>query len=600
MIKNYFKTAWRNLVKNKGYSLINIGGLAVGMTVAMLIGLWIYDELSFDKYHKNYDHIAQVMQHNIYNGEVSTQTANPAEMAGEIRRIYGSDFKYVLQSSWNFEHTLTYGDKMFLKPGSFWEPQVAEMLTLKMVRGSRNGLKEMNSILLSKSVTEAYFGKDDPLNKILKLDNKESVKVTGVYEDLPENTSFKDLKFILPWDLYLAMNPWIKKMDDPWGSNFTQTFAQIADNADMKKVSAKIRDVKFNKLAKEDRKYKPVVFLHPMSKWHLYSDFKNGAISGGRIEVVWLFGVIGIFVLLLACINFMNLSTARSEKRAKEVGIRKAVGSLRKQLITQFFSESAVTSALAFVFALIFVVLVLHHFNLIADKKMTIPWSNPLFWLIGIGFTVLTGMIAGLYPALFLSSFQPVRVLKGTFKAGRNASLPRKLLVVMQFTISIVLIIGTLVVYKQINHAKGRPIGYSRDGLVSTSASDVTHKSFEAIRTELKNSGAIVEMTESGSPTTDVWNTNGGFDWGGKDPNLAVDFPNNAVTYEYGKTIGWKILQGRDFSRDYATDSSAFIMNESAAKFIGLKDPVGKTIRWENKPFTIIGIVKDLLGAITL
>jgi len=595
MIKNYFKTAWRNLAKNKGYSLINIGGLAVGMTVAMLIGLWIYDELSFDKYHRNYDRIAQVMQHNIYNGEIGTQTANPAEMAGEIRRVYGSDFKYVLQSSWNFDHTLTYGDKMFLKPGSFWEPQVAEMLTLKMLRGSTNGLNEIHSILLSKSVAEAYFGKDDPLNKILKLDNKENVKVTGVYEDLPENTSFKDLKFILPWDLYLSMNPWIKKMENPWGSNFTQTFAQVADNANMEKVSAKIKNVKFNKMEKEDRKYKPVVFLHPMSKWHLYSDFKNGVISGGRIETVWLFGIIGIFVLLLACINFMNLSTARSEKRAKEVGIRKAVGSLRKQLITQFFSESGVTSALAFVFAIVFVILVLPHFNVIADKKMTIPWSNPLFWIISVGFTALTGIIAGLYPALFLSSFQPVKVLKGTFKSGRNAALPRKLLVVTQFAISIMLIIGTMVVYKQINHAKDRPIGYTRDGLIVTPANDETHKNFETIRTELKNSGAIVEMSESGSPTTDVWNTNGGFDWEGKDPNLAVDFPNNAVTYEYGKTIGWKIVQGRDFSREYATDSAAFIMNESAAKFIGLKDPVGKTIRWENKPYTVIGIVNDLL-----
>ncbi len=595
MIKNYFKTAWRNLVKNKGYSLINIGGLAVGMTVAMLIGLWIYDELSFDKYHKNYDRIAQVMQNQNFNGEIGTQTANPAEMAGEIRRVYGSDFKYVLQSSWNFDHTLTYGDKMFLKPGSFWEPQVVEMLTLKMLRGATDGLKEIHSILLSKSVAEAYFGKDDPLNKILKLDNKENVKVTGVYEDLPENTSFKDLKFILPWDLYLSMNPWIKQMDNPWGSNFSQTYAQISDNADMEKVSAKIRDVKINKVQKDEKRYKPVVFLHPMSKWHLYSDFKNGVISGGRIETVWLFGIIGIFVLLLACINFMNLSTARSEKRAKEVGIRKAVGSLRNQLITQFFSESGVTSVFAFVFALIFVILVLPHFNSIADKKMTIPWSNPLFWLIGIGFTAFTGMIAGLYPALFLSSFQPVRVLKGTFRAGRNAALPRKILVIMQFTISIILIIGTMVVYKQINHAKDRPIGYTRDGLVSISSSDVLHKSFETIRTELKNSGAIVEMTESGSPTTDVWNTNGGFDWEGKDPYLGVYFPNNAVTYEYGKTIGWKIVQGRDFSRDYATDSSAFIMNESAAKFIGLKDPVGKTIRWEDKPYTIVGIVKDLL-----
>src|SRR5687768_4459078 len=372
MLKNYFKVAWRNLTRSKGYSFINIGGLATGMAVAMLIGLWIYDELSFDKYHKNHDHIAQVLQHQNFNGEIGTQSANPAHMGEEIRKLYGSDFKYVLQSSWNFNHALTYNNEIFLKPGSFFEPEVAEMLTLKMIKGSRNGLKDMHSILISESVASTIFGKEDPMGKTLRLDNKADVKVTGVYEDLPHNTSFKDLQFILPWTLYLSLNTWIKEMETPWGSNFTQTFAQIADNADMNKVSAKIKDVKLNKVSEDEKRYKPVVFLHPMSKWHLYSDFKQGINTGGRIDTVWLFGMIGIFVLLLGCINFMNLSTARSEKRAKEVGIRKAIGSIRKQLITQFFSESILIAALAFFVSLLLVVLLLPFFNSIADKKMTI------------------------------------------------------------------------------------------------------------------------------------------------------------------------------------------------------------------------------------
>jgi hypothetical protein len=291
----------------------------------------------------------------------------------------------------------------------------------------------------------------------------------------------------------------------------------------------------------------------------------------------------------------MNLSTARSEKRAKEVGIRKAIGSERRQLVVQFFSESVITSGCAFILSLLLVLLILPFFNAVADKKIALLWSSPVFWLTGIGFAIITGLIAGVYPALFLSSFQPVKVLKGTFRVGRSASLPRKVLVVMQFSISIILIIGTMVVYKQINHAQGRSIGYSKDGLISINSSDDTHNHFASLRAELKNSGAVAEITESGSPITDVWNSNGGFEWEGKDPNLAVDFPNNSVTYEYGKTIGWKIAEGRDFSRDFATDSLAFILNESAVKFIGLKDPIGKTIRWEGKPFTVIGVVKDML-----
>ena len=595
MIRNYFKIAWRNILINKSSSMINIGGLSVGMAVTMLIGLWIYTELSFDKHHENYDHIAQVWQHNNYNGNIGSQVSNPAAMAGAIRDDFGSDFKYVLQSSWTNDLALSFGDKVFFKTGNYMEPEVAEMLTLKMLRGNRDGLKEMHSIFLSESVAKVFFGSEDPIGKTVRLNNEIDVNVTGVYEDLPENSSFKALEIILPWDLYLSQNSWIKEMDNPWGSNFTQTYVQLADHAIFDEVSKKIKNVKLDRVQEEGKKYNPEVFLHPMSKWHLYSNFENGVNKGGRIDNVWLFALIGIFVLLLACINFMNLSTARSEKRAKEVGIRKAIGSSRLQLIMQFFSESILIAMLAFAFSILLVVLISPYFNQMADSKISVLWTNPSFWGIGIGFSILTGVIAGVYPALYLSSFNPVKVLKGTLQMGKYATIPRKILVVSQFAISITLIIGTIVVYQQINHAQNRPLGYEKNGLITVSSNEETHKHIAAIRSTLIDDGAIIEMTESQSPMTAVWNTNGGIEWEGKDPNFAVDFPNNSVNYEFGKTIGWEIKEGRDFSRDFGTDSLAFIMNESAVTFMGIEDPLGKIIRWNDEPYTIIGVVKDML-----
>lgn len=596
MLQNYLKIAFRNLVNHKGYSFINITGLATGMAVAILIGLWIYDEVSFDRYHQNYDSIAQVMQHQTYNGERGTQTANPAVTAEEIRNNYGSDFKYVIQSTWINSHILSVGDQKFKKTGVNLEPPGPEMFTLEMLRGTRDGLKDPNSIMLSESVAKLFFGDADPLGKVVKIDNRDNVKVTGVYKDLPYNTTFRDILYIMPWQLYLNNNPWIKEMKTPWGSNFTQTFAQLAPHADMQTVSRKIRDVKLRKTAEEDKKYNPEMFLHPMSQWHLQSNWKNGELEGGRIQFVWLFGIIGIFVLLLACINFMNLSTARSEKRAREVGVRKAVGSYRTQLIAQFFSESLMVVLFAFVLAIILVLAMLPFFNEVSDKKIALPWLSPVFWLAGLLFSILTGLVAGSYPALYLSSFQPVKVLKGTFRVGKLAALPRKVLVVVQFTVSVTLIIGTIIVFRQIQFAKDRPIGYNREGLIQMfMATGDIHDHFEAVRDELKKSGAIVEMTESNSPTTGVYNTNGGFDWEGKDPGLAVDFPNAAVTYEYGKTVGWEFKEGRDFSRDFATDSLAFVINESAAKFLKLKETVGATLKWNGRPYKIVGVIRDML-----
>jgi putative ABC transport system permease protein len=596
MLKNHAKIAWRNLLKNKTFSLINIVGLSTGMAVALVIGLWIHDELTFSKNHANYDRIVSVMQHQTFNGVVGSQTSNPYLLGDEIRDKYGSDFKYVVMSSWQGKKVLTYNNNAISKVGNYYEPDFPEMLTLKMLKGSRGGLKDPASILLSASTAKALFGDVDPMDKLLKIDSRLDVKVTGVYEDLPYNSAFRDLGFMAPWQLYLNSQPWIKEMENPWRANFTQTYAQLADHADLEKVSAKIKDVKLRKVRAEDAAFKPEVFLHPMSKWHLYGDWQNGKNIGGRIQFVWLFGIIGVFVLLLACINFMNLSTARSEKRAKEVGIRKAVGSVRGQLIAQFFFESLLVTVIGFSLSLLLVQIGLPVFNEVADKKVTLPLTTPLFWLIGLVITLLTGLIAGSYPALYLSSFEPVKVLKGTFRAGRLAAIPRKALVVIQFTVSVILIIGTIVVFRQIHFAQNRPIAYSREGLVMVPMSPPQLKDhFDVIRNELMATGAVAEMSFSSSPITEIDAVNNGYTWKGMQPGTQGNFGAVTVTHDFGKTINWQIIAGRDFSRDFKSDTTAMILNESAVKFMGLKNPVGEIVKVDGSPFNVIGVIKDMV-----
>ena len=351
-----------------------------------------------------------------------------------------------------------------------------------------------------------------------------------------------------------------------------------------------------HKNEKTDGREQAVLF--PMNKWRLYSDFKNGRAAGGRIQFIWLFSIIGVFVLMLACINFMNLSTARSEKRAKEVGIRKTVGSARGQLIRQFLSESVLVALVSFVFAVGLVLLLMPMFNKLADKKIQLPWGNTFFWLISLTFTFITGLISGSYPALYLSRFDPIKVLKGTFRVGRFASLPRKILVVIQFTFSIALIIGTIIVFKQIQYAKNRPVNYRSEGLITVAMSTPDlYGHYDAIRSDLLATGVVDDMAESSSPTTNVWSNQIGFSWQGKDPNSLPSFGTIAVTEDFGKTIGWQIIKGgRDFSKDFATDSSAMILNESAVKLVGMKqDIVGQTIQFNDKNFTVIGVIKDMI-----
>jgi len=595
MLINYLKIAWRNLLKNRTSSFINISGLAVGMAVALLIGLWIWDEISFDKDNKNYDRIASVMQNLNQNGKIDTWGGLPYPLAEDLRINFKNDFKAVSIVNW-VNSVLAYKEKPLSQQGLYVEPQAPAMFDLKMIKGSLNALKEPDAIFLSASSANAIFGNEDPINKTITIENIPA-KVTGVYKDMPANSSFPDRKFIATWQLKLNVNPYLKTMDDPWGHNYFQIVVQLADHADLKTISSKIKDEKLKNVREGERIARAQLFLQPMSQWHLYSEFKNGVNTGGRIQFVWWFGIIGAFVLLLACINFMNLSTARSEKRAKEVGIRKAVGSLRSQLIGQFLSESIIVGLLAFIISILIVQLSLAPFNNIADKNITLPLSNPYFWLLSLCFTFFTGIIAGSYPAFYLSSFKPVKVLKGIFSTGRFSSLPRKVLVVLQFTVSVILIVGTVVIYRQIQFAKNRPVGYNRNGIVTFSMHMYDlHNHFEAIRADLKNTGAIEEMAESSGPLTEVWSSNGGMSWKGKPAGSSNDFPMTAVSVDYGKVIGWNIIEGRDFARTFPSDSAAFILNESAVKYMGFKNPVGQQISFnDGVAFTVVGVVKDFI-----
>jgi len=593
MLYNYLKVSIRNLKKNKLYSIINIAGLAIGMAVSVLIGLWVWDELSFDKVHKNYKQLAQVWQFVKFTDEKSSYNSMPVPLAEELRTKY-PEFEKVSVATYKRDGILIIGDKKLLRTGMFVEQDFPKMMTPQMIEGEYDGLADMNSIFISQSLAKSFFGNDDPMNNVIRINNKNDVKVAGVYKDFPENSSFNQVYFLGTWKLFRTMDQYADRASAEWDENSFQLFAQLKDGADIKKTSAKIKDIRM-KMA-DPPKYKPEFFLHPMSDWHLRSEFKNGVNTGRLIRQVRLFGITGIFILLLACVNFMNLSTARSEKRAKEVGIRKTLGSARKNIISQFYSESFLMSLISLLACLGIVQLLLPFFNKIAEKHMSIPWTNIYFWLIAVVFCLLTAVIAGSYPALYLSSFQPIKVLKGRFKAGQFAALPRKVLVVFQFTVSVVLIIGTIIVFRQISYGKDRAVGYNRDGLIEVvmNTPDI-REHIQAIETDLLNTGVVAGVSEMGASLVSDYGGTTNISWKGKSPDMRPLVMSNFVTHNFGKTIGWKILQGRDFSKQFSTDSSAIILNQSALQLMGFKDPLNETIRVGSKQFNVIGVVDNII-----
>jgi len=600
MFKNYFKIAFRNLIKNKVYSFINISGLAIGMTATILIGLWIADELNFNNHYENKDSIAQIFQSQTINGNISTEPSIPRPLEFALRENYNANFKHIIMASWEQPRYLKFGETNIYKTGNAMQEAAPDMLGLDIIAGLKNGLKEKNSIMLAESAANTLFGNETALGKIIKVNNKDDLMVTAIYKDIPANNSFSEMKYIIPWKQYVTTQEWLKWSKDNWGNNSFQLFVQINENTSMDVVTSKISDIKKD-ADPEFVQYNPQLFLFPMEEWHLRSDFENGVQSGGRIENVWLFGVIGLFILLLACINFVNLSTARSEKRATEVGIRKSIGSQRSQLVLQFLSESFLIVFISFIGALGLVLLFLNEFNHVASKAIAFPWTNSQFWLISLLFVIITSILAGSYPALYLSAFNPVEVLKGTFKAGRYSALPRKVLVVTQFTVSVALVIGTLVVMNQIQFSKDRPVGYDKEGLIQipVMSSEFFGKQ-DMLREQFIASGGAEEMAGTSGPMTNVWSNQSGFTWDGKSAGLQEDFAHTRVSYEFTETLGLKVVEGRGFSREFASDSNAVLINETAVKYMGLIDPIGKYIRNSNienpnLPLKIVGVVEDMI-----
>lgn len=599
MFQNYLKIGWRSLFKEKGYSIINIGGLATGMTVAILLSLWVYDEFSFNKHYENYDRIVQIMRNNDFGDRVETNGVTVPALAELLRTSYPDEFEKVGLLRWRpEENTFATDQGDFNESGYYVQPQIPEILSLKMIHGRQDGLKDKNAMFLSASLANKMFGESDPLNQIVRMNGSANLLVTGVYEDLPKNATLSDASYLATIDLFVG---------DPsrlnvWDNYYLFLYAQLSKNADIDQTSDMIKDAMLPHVSERSRLTNPQLFLLPMSDWHLHSQFKNGnPITSERLKIVWLYSVIAIFVLSLACINFMNLSTAQSEKRAKEIGVRKSIGSTRLQLIAQFLTESLLVAGLAFILSLIAVYSILPWFNNIADKSIQLPLYNPWFWMIALGCTLLTGVLAGSYPAFYLSSFSSIKSLKGTYLTGSVAAIPRKVLVVFQFTVSISLIIGTIVVYQQIQHAKDRPLGYVKDGLIMfRKKGEKMFGKSDVLRDELRKTGAVLEMGEASYPLTNTLGNNDGFQWRGKDPSSVVSFNTIKVNHYYGKAIGWEMIEGRDFNPELTSDMDAVIISESAKDIIGFDNPIGEELLFDN-PFyggprlRIIGVVNDLV-----
>ncbi len=613
MVKNYFKIGWRNLLRTKGYSFINIGGLSVGMMVAMLNGLWIWHEFSYNKSFMNYDRIAQVGESGLdsESGGRWLGTTMTYPLGTRLIDNYGDKFKKITRTSFQAEKILSLGDNKIIARGLYADDNAPQMFSFKMISGSLTALSQTHSVLISESLAKVLFKSEDPLNRVLRMDNTIDLTVTGVFEDFPQNTSLNEVRFVAPWSLYLMENKFIEQRAlNDWRNHFIKIYVEIPEGKSFDFVTSEIQGAL--QFAPEDRemalKREQQLVLYPMSDWHLYPEWLR---QGPRqrkgqlppVLMLKLVGAVGVFVLALACINFVNLSTARAEKRSKEVGIRKTIGSVRTQLVSQFFIESFLMVFLSFLLSITLTTLVLPAFNVIADKNIVMPWTNVWFWLASFAFVMSTVVLAGGYPALYLSSFNPVKALKGPFRLGRSASLPRKVLVVFQFSISAILIVGTIVVYKQIQFAKDRPVGYTRDGLVMLPkrSKDFNGK-YEVLRNELKNTGVVYEMSESMGPVTAIYSGNNGWDWKGRDPNVDESFATLSVSHLHGKTVGWQFVSGRDFDLNIPSDSFGIVINESALKLMKLQDPIGEAVRWtwwvdksRILDYKILGVVRDMV-----
>ena len=595
MLRNYFKTAWRSLLRNKVYSLLNILGLATGMAVALLIGLWVHQQYSYDRFLPGSNQAYQVRYNYNNNGDINTRNEVCIPLAAALK----NDIPEVAHVALGFGSgggTLTVGDKILSLNNVMGGEDFLDIFQYPLLKGNADqALKDPSSIVITESTAKALFGDADPMGKIIRHDGGENLKVTGVLKDIPDNSTFR-FDYITTFQNF-ATTDWVKAAITNWSDNYFQLFVSLKPNVTYAQVESKISGLVRHYAPTSYNTFHQQVIMQPMQDWHLYTDYKNGVATGGLVDYLRMFTIIGILVLLIACINFMNLSTARSEKRAREVGIRKVAGSSRQGLILQFLVESIVITCIAFVVSLLIVQLALPAFNALAGTTIRLPLANAGFWLIMLGYVLITGLLAGSRPAFYLSSFQPVKVLKSAMKAGPSATFGRKALVVLQFTCSIALIISTVIIYQQIQHAKDRPRGYDPNRLISTSRPSNDYK---ALKLEMMHSGVVISMSTSLSPATEVYSHNTIDNWPGRLPNEPLSLAMNSLgDPDYFKTLGIPFVAGRTFTGIDSVDATDCILNEAAVHRMRLKDPINQYIHWSlsNAPnrLRIIGVVKNAL-----
>jgi len=584
MIKNYLKTAWRNLLSNKMFSLINISGLALGMTCALLIMLWIKDETRMDKFHANGKRLFRVMENQYYEGSISTFTATPGIFAENVVKDI-PEIQLASQALWEEEPLFTVGDKFFKEKGRYVQKDFLRMFSFKLVKGDPNtALARPDAVVISKKLAEKYFGQQDPVGKLINVDNEQNVIVTGVLDEVPKTSSLQ-FDFLMSYDIWFKKNDWAKE----WGNNGPLCYVMLGPNASSDKVNAKIK----NYLKTKNKDSNVELFLQNYGESYLYSDWDNGKQTGGRIEYVRIFSIVAVIILVIACINFMNLATARSLKRAREIGVRKVVGAGKRQLIAQFMGESLFVSFLAICLSLLIVALLIPSFNALTDKKLELDFSNPFFLLLLLGLTLVTGIISGSYPSLFMSSLKPIIVLKGILKFNTGATLFRKGLVVFQFALSIVLILGMIVIYRQIDYIHNKNLGFAKEDLLYIPLEGALQKSYPTFKDELLRQPGIKSVSSSQSGPLEVGSSTQGVRWPGKDTTKLILFSTNPITYDYIKTMGIQLKEGRDFDPSFSLDTNNYLVNEAALRKIGYKDPIGKELTMWGDKGSIVGVMKD-------
>ena len=591
MFKNYLKIAWRNLLRHRVFTVINIAGLAIGMASSALILLWIQNEVSYDRFHQKAARLYEVYKHSAVNGKFQSSAITPMVMAKTLKQEYPQVEETARTTGANFLFTV--GEQLLNVNGAFTGPSFLTMFSFPLIDGNaKTALNNIHSIVITQKLSRKLFGNTNAMGKTIKIDSNAYFTVTGVLKDLPNNTQF-DFEYLMPWD-YLVK---IGGEDNNWADNSLQTWVLLKPGVTEADADSRVRNI----IGSHSSVKNTTIFLHPLNKLRLYTKFDdNGKISGGRIETVRIFGLIAVFILLIACINFMNLSTARSEKRAREVGIRKVAGARKNALIFQFWGESILIAFMSGCIALVVVLLFLPQFNLLVQAQLFLPFDSPLFWLASIGFILFTGTLAGSYPALYLSSFNPVRVLKGSFKASKALIAPRKLLVVIQFTFAVILIICTIIIREQLQYAQDKDTGYDKANLVYVMMTGDAEKNYAVIKNELLGSGAATAVSKTSAPITQAWSDSFEYDWQGKTPGKILDFDVFNTDGDLVKTMGLKMVAGRDIdTKTYPTDSMAMLLNESAVKIMGFKNPVGQIIKRGTganvKDWHVVGVIKDFI-----